>query len=75
MLFLTKTYFVLGGDLWLGVEGAVKAQVVLELCPFFMSNGYGLLGHLLPRFIAQVLVGSNRLNYIFLRYLIPLFDK
>jgi hypothetical protein len=48
-----KDLFVFGGDIWLGVEGAVKAQVVLDM-PFLSSNDTAYCT--LPRYIEQVLV-------------------
>ena len=60
-----KDLFVLGGDLWLGVEGAVKAQVVLDM-PFLSSNDTAYC--ILPRYIAQVLVVKQAELYFAVPY-------
>jgi len=65
MLFLKKTYLFLVGTYGFGVEGAVKAQVVLDM-PFLSSNDTAYC--ILPRYIAQVLVVKQAELYFAVPY-------
>jgi hypothetical protein len=60
-----KDLFVLGSDIWFGVEGGVKAQVVLDM-PFLLSNDTAYC--LLPKFVAQVLVVKQGQLYFAVPY-------